>query len=98
MAKAEIKFTQDEMDKLAAFQQTYSEIQAAFGQAKIQELRTHRQLDSLDNFVEELENKLETTQNEEQNFIEEINKKYGDGVLDPQSGVFTPNTSISEEK
>jgi hypothetical protein len=32
-------------------------------------------------------------QNDEQKFLDEITKKYGQGTLNPETGVFTPNKS-----
>ena len=33
------------------------------------------------------------TQDGEQKFLDEITKKYGQGTLNPETGVFTPNKS-----
>ena len=40
---------------------------------------------------EDLQNKFTKTQKDEQKFIEEITKKYGDGTLNPETGTFIPN-------
>ena len=43
----------------------------------------------------ENENKLKSNfndvQNEEKSFMEEVTKKYGEGVLDPKTGTFSAN-------
>ena len=41
----------------------------------------------------DLRTKFSEVQGEEQKFIEELNKKYGDGALNLESGTFTPNKS-----
>ena len=38
-----------------------------------------------------MKDQFEATQQEEQEFIQGVNDKYGDGVLDPQTGTFTPS-------
>ena len=93
MTKEEIKFTQEELDQISEYRQKYLDIQMGFGQSEITDYRLQRQYENLDKFTEDLKNQFDTIQEEEQKFIAEINKKYGDGVLDPDTGVFTPNTS-----
>ena len=89
----EIKFTDDEMKKIKQFQESYVTIQQNLGQISIAELRLNQQLESLNNSENELKNKFVETQKNEQKFIEEITKKYGDGTLNPASGTFIPNKS-----
>jgi chromosome segregation ATPase len=90
MADTEVKFTQEELDKIQSFQQQYGNLQLQFGQSHITQLRLEEQLNSIDEMINNLNNNLTTLQEEERNFITEINKKYGDGVLNPETGVFTP--------
>ena len=52
-----------------------------------------RQLDDIFKATDKLRKSLLTAQDEEKAFIEEVNKKYGDGVLDPQTGIFKPSES-----
>ena len=35
------------------------------------------------------------TQSEEQDYIAAIQKKYGDGTLDPETGIFTQNKPVA---
>ena len=88
----EVKFSEEELTKIKDFQQRYINIQMGFGQAEITRTRLDEQFNNVDVFVDELRAKLSEIQTEERSFIEEVNKKYGDGVLDPESGVFTPNS------
>ena len=87
----EIKFTEDEMKKIKKFQESYVTIQQNLGQLSIAKLRLNQQLESLDKSKEDLQNKFTKTQKDEQKFIEEITKKYGDGTLNPETGTFIPN-------
>ena len=90
MANTEVKFTQEELDKIQSFQQQYGNLQLQFGQSHITQLRLTEQLNSIDEMINNLNTNLTTLQEEERDFITEINKKYGDGVLNPETGVFTP--------
>ena len=80
----EKKFTEDELKQVQNFQQGYMNIQNQFGQLKLAQIR-------LDNQEIDLENSLKQIQEEEKKFLDGITKKYGEGSLNPETGVFTPN-------
>ena len=86
-----IEFTEDEMKTIKEFQESYVTIQQNLGQISIAELRLNQQIESLRKNEDDLKNKFVETQKNEQSFIEEITKKYGDGTLNPNSGTFIPN-------
>tara|TARA_Y100000034_G_scaffold41999_1_gene51550 strand:- start:247 stop:540 length:294 start_codon:yes stop_codon:yes gene_type:complete len=89
--KSEVKFSEEELGKIKEFQQRYLDIQMGYGQVQITRSRLEQQFESLDEAHDKLNENLVNTQTEERSFIEEINKKYGDGVLNPETGVFTPS-------
>jgi hypothetical protein len=39
----------------------------------------------------DLENSFKIIEDKEKNFLESVTKKYGDGTLNPETGLFTPN-------
>ena len=80
----EIKFTGEELTNIKNIQKSYTTIQQSFGQLKLAKLR----LDEQENI---LENNLSQIQEDENKFLEEITKKYGEGSLNPETGIFTPN-------
>ena len=82
----EVKFTEEELKQVGTFQQNYSNIQNQFGQLKMAQIR-------LDEQEVELEEGLKSIQDKEKKFLDEITKKYGQGSLNPDTGVFTPNKS-----
>ena len=88
---SEVKFTEEEMNKIKEFQQAYINVQQSLGQLSVNRIRLEQQLNSLDENEDKLTNLFVETQKDEQKFIEEITKKYGDGVLDPTSGIFKSN-------
>ena len=90
---ADSKFSQKEMDKIKDVQSSYLGVQQAFGQLEVNRIRLEQQLDATQQASVELRDKFTETQQDEQKFIEELNKKYGDGSLDLESGTFTPNKS-----
>ena len=86
----EVKFTEEELKQVQNIQASYSNIQNQFGQLKMAQIR-------LDNQEVELEDALKQIQSEEKKFLDGITSKYGQGSLNPETGVFTPSES-SENK
>ena len=82
----EVKFTEDELTKVQNIQKSYANVQQSFGQLKLAQIR-------LDGQEVELEDALKNIQSDENIFLAEITKKYGDGSLNQETGVFTPNKS-----
>tara|TARA_Y100000361_G_C11125052_1_gene325414 strand:+ start:536 stop:814 length:279 start_codon:yes stop_codon:yes gene_type:complete len=86
-----VKFTDEEMKTIQDIQKKYFDIQGELGRISITKIRLNQQLESLDDKEDSTQKDFVSVQEEEKNFIESINKKYGEGVLDPESGTFTPS-------
>jgi len=89
MANKEVKFTEDEMKQINDLQQGYLGIQNAFGQVNVNKIRLEQQLQTLDATETNLKSSFVEIQQKEREFVDSINKKYGDGNLDLSTGVFT---------
>ncbi len=87
----EIKFTEEEMQKLNAHVDAANKLVMDFGQIKTQIINTKQQLEKLYVAEHELEQAYSNLQTTEQSIIDELTKKYGVGTLDIQSGVFRPS-------
>ena len=86
----EVKFTEEEMKSINELQQTYAGVQNALGQVGVSRIRLEQQLNDLDVAETNLKTQFTDNQVKERNFVDSINKKYGDGNLDISTGVFTP--------
>ena len=86
-----IKFSEEEMKKLGGLQQSYREKMEKFGQVKVQRLLVEQQLTSLDSAEQQVEVEYKDVQESERKLVEELNTKYGQGTLDVETGIFTPN-------
>ena len=82
----EVKFTEEELTQVQNVQKSYASVQNQFGQLKLAQIR-------LDKQEVDLENALTSIQEEEKKFLDGITEKYGQGSLNPETGVFTPNKS-----
>ena len=85
----EVKFTEEELKQVQNIQSNYQNIQTQFGQLKLTQIR-------LDEQEIELEEALKSIQSEEKKFLDGITSKYGQGTLNPETGVFTPSENKSE--
>ena len=85
----EVKFTEEELTQVQNIQKSYVNVQNQFGQLKLAQIR-------LDEQEVELEDALKSIQSEEKKFLDGITNKYGQGTLNPETGVFTPSENKSE--
>ena len=88
---AEVKFTEEEMGSLKEIQESYFNVQTEYGKLELPRIRLEQQLDTLDNTDDNLKDKFIQTQTTEKEFLDGITKKYGEGTLDQDSSIFTPN-------
>ena len=89
----EKKFSEDELKKLKELQEGYLETQAKFGQLVIARLNLKRQSEELGKIEDETKDKFVELQVSEKDLVDELTKKYGEGSLDPKTGIFN---SVSE--
>ena len=87
----EVKFTDDEIKEVRQIQKNYTTIQNRFGQLKLAQIR-------LENQEIKLEESLKQIQDTEEKFLDGITDKYGQGTLNPETGVFTPTSETTENK
>ena len=94
----EVKFTKEEIDRIDDFQVKYSQIRDDFGGICLSKINLRNRIDELDKFEDKLSTDFRKIQNDENKFIDELNEKYGEGSLDPKTGVFTPIEKNKSEK
>ena len=85
----EVKFNEEELQQIQNIQNGYVSIQNQFGQLKLAQIR-------LEDQEVNLEDGLKSLRNEERTFLDGITEKYGQGTLNSETGVFTPNENKSE--
>ena len=85
----EVKFTEEELKNVQDIQTSYVNVQNQFGQLKMAQIK-------LDEQEVELKEALKQIQTEEKKFLDGITSKYGQGTLNPETGVFTPTENKSE--
>ena len=89
----EVKFTEEELKQVQNIQSSYAETTNKFGQLSIAKLRVEQQQNAISKEHDTLVNTYNKIQEDEQKFLDSITEKYGQGTLNPETGVFTPNKS-----
>ena len=89
----QVKFTKEELEKIQNIQSSYANITTRLGQLSVGRVRLEQQLESLDGEYDGLIKSFKEQQDDEQKFLDEITKKYGQGTLNQDTGTFTPNKS-----
>ena len=93
MAHKEVKFSEDEIKSLKELQQGYLTVQNKFGQVQIAKITLQKQAEELGKTEQEVNKEFSDLQSKEQEIVDQLTEKYGQGTLDPKSGVFTPQES-----
>ena len=86
----EIKFTDEEVKQVSELRDASSNKVVEFGQLKIEIFLTKQRLEELYRAEAQAEEDFKSLQEKEKALVEELNKKYGAGTLDLDSGTFTP--------
>ena len=78
--------------------QGYQTKQQQFGQLKVQRILLSQQIRrSFDETEIRLETEYSELQKSEQKLVSELNEKYEEGQLDPNTGVFTPTQETPQQ-
>ena len=87
------KVTEEELQTIKDLGTQYQTI--TFGQLKVQRMLLEQQIKGLDETEVKLESNYIEAQEKERALLKDMNEKYGQGTLNPQTGEFT---SKLEEK
>lgn len=87
------KFTEEEMTEIKNLQSNYVALQNSLGQIGISRIRLEKQSKEFDAAEVKIKESFEEASRKEKEFVDKINKKYGDGNLDISTGVFTSKSS-----
>ena len=80
----QIKFTEDELSKIKKIRNSYESLTKTLGGLEVELIALEVKRDGIKDEVLNL-------QAEELKLAETLMKKYGDGILNPETGIFTPN-------
>lgn len=87
------EFNQEDMEAVRLLQSKYATNTAQIGQVEVELHILNKRLKDLTEYRESLFTGYDDLQKEEQELVQRLNEKYGDGVLDLDSGRFVPSNT-----
>ena len=96
--QSEIKFTEEELTQVQNIQKSYADTTNKFGQLSVAKIRLDQQMTDLEKEEGNLKKEFHELQQKEKNFLKGITDKYGEGTLNPDTGVFTPNSQENKSE
>ena len=89
----EQNFSEDDVTAVKNLQSQYARTTAQIGQVEIELHLLLKRLDQMKELREKLFTEYTGLQDQEQTLVKSLNEKYGDGILDIDSGNFIPSGS-----
>jgi len=87
------EFEQQDVDAVKVLQSDYATNTAQIGQVEVELHLLKKRLDEIQNLRVELFKNYESLQEKEKELVQSLNEKYGDGVLDLDTGRFIPSNT-----
>lgn len=87
------EFTAEDIEAVKTLQSNYATNTAQIGQVEVELHLLNKRLEQIQELRKNLFQTYEDLQTKEKELVEQLNQKYGDGVLDLDSGRFIPSAS-----
>jgi hypothetical protein len=88
-----VKFTDEEMKLFAELQSKYQQNVVKFGQLQIKKYMIDDEVVKIREDEQKLKEEYSEIQKLEDDLLKQITEKYGEGSLNPKTGIFTPVNS-----
>ena len=89
MAEA-VKFSEEELKSITDVRNNYTQLKNQLGELQVQRILIEAQLEALEKAESDTQEKYKQALQTEQKLVIDLDKKYGRGNLDMETGVFTP--------
>jgi len=86
-----LKFTDDEINEIRSLQNKFQDKLIKFGQIQLEIIELEDRLTALKNEQLRLKNDYLSLQKTEQELMDKLTNKYGEGSLNLKEGTFTPS-------
>ena len=87
----QMKFTEEELQRVKTIRDKNTAIVLDLGQNELETFTLSNRLKELETEKQSLQSNYLQLRMDEQQLVQELNKKYGAGTVDIESGVFIPN-------
>ena len=88
------KLSDQELKQILDLRTNYATLTAQLGQLKVEQIIVNEQVNRLSELEEKFTKEYLNIQIEEEQFAESITKKYGEGEIDVESGLFTTTETV----
>ena len=88
MKKDEVKLTTDEVSEILELNNEYQSVLINFGQLHLQKIHLEKELTNISKLEEEYYASYDEIEKQEKNFKDRITRKYGEGEIDLESGIY----------
>lgn len=95
MKKNEVKLTTDELNEILELNNDYQNILINFGQLHIRKVHIEKEQEQISKLEKEYHTSYIEVEKQEKNFKDRITRKYGEGEINLESGIYirTENNS-----
>jgi TolA-binding protein len=85
------KLDKEHLDAIQELRTGFSEVASYIGNVSIEKQLLKRQLEQLDEQESQLLNRFDKLREDEQQLLEKLKERYGDGEINIANGTFTPS-------
>ena len=90
------KLDKEHLDELQTLRNSFSSNANTLGSIALEQIALQRRLDFLNTEQDQLYTEFESLREQEQELIEKMRERYGDGQINIADGTFTPDSGLTE--
>ena len=90
------KLDKEHLDELQTLRNSFSSKANTLGSIALEQIALQRRLDFLNAEQDRLYTEFESLREQEQELIEKMRERYGDGQINIANGTFTPDSGLTE--
>jgi len=90
------KLDKEHLDSLQTLRESFANNASQLGSVALEQMALTRRLDFLNAEQDRLYTQFESLREQEQELIEKMRERYGDGQINIAEGIFTPDSGLAE--
>jgi predicted transcriptional regulator len=90
------KLDKEHLDALQTLRESFANNASQLGNVALEQMALTRRLDFLNAEQDRLYTQFEDLRKQEQEIIEKMRERYGDGQINIAEGIFTPDSGLAE--
>ena len=90
------KLDKEHLDELQTLRNSFSSNANTLGSIALEQIALQRRLDFLNTEQDQLYTEFESLREQEQELIEKMRERYGDGQINIADGTFTPDSGLTQ--